>query len=265
MVVCVGYRERDGDRCFNTAVCVHGDGVLGTHRKVHQPAGEPEAYAPGDGFTAFDTPVGRLGMLIDYDKTFPEAARSLALDGAQILACLSAWPTSVTATRDVHRCRGVRRGPCGAGRGAGSRPEPARPAAPRSGAHARPAVHVGRGRGAPPGALPLASAPVTRTPPSGASLHHEGDGTYFWLLCRFCGRLRRCRAACGAVPPRSRAPSASLRDGASATLDLRASTAPPGSVAGRPEACPPQRQGDAQSRLPRSGHCSSGRGVIVLG
>lgn len=48
-----------------------------------------------------DTPVGRLGLLIDYDKTFPEAARSLALDGAQILACLSAWPTSVT-----HRRRG---------------------------------------------------------------------------------------------------------------------------------------------------------------
>ena len=40
------------------------------------------------------------------------------------------------------------------------------------------------------------------------------------LLCRFCGCLRRCRAACGAVPPRSRAPSASLRDGARATLDL---------------------------------------------
>ncbi len=35
-------------------------------------------------------------MLIDYDKTFPEAARTLALDGAEILACLSAWPTSLT-------------------------------------------------------------------------------------------------------------------------------------------------------------------------
>ena len=35
-------------------------------------------------------------MLIDYDKTFPESARALALDGAEILACLSAWPTSVT-------------------------------------------------------------------------------------------------------------------------------------------------------------------------
>lgn len=96
MVVCVGYRERSGGHCYNTAVCLHGDGVLGTHRKVHQPPGESAAYRAGDRFAAFDTPVGRLGMLIDYDKTFPEAARTLALDGAQVLACLSAWPTSVT-------------------------------------------------------------------------------------------------------------------------------------------------------------------------
>jgi nitrilase len=69
---------------------------LGRHRKVHLPAGETAAYRPGEGFAAFDTPVGRLGMLIDYDKTFPESARSLALDGAEILACLSAWPASIT-------------------------------------------------------------------------------------------------------------------------------------------------------------------------
>jgi nitrilase len=37
-----------------------------------------------------------MGMLIDYDKTFPEAARTLALDGANLIACLSAWPASVT-------------------------------------------------------------------------------------------------------------------------------------------------------------------------
>ncbi|HEY3754402.1 MAG TPA: carbon-nitrogen hydrolase family protein, partial [Pseudonocardiaceae bacterium] len=96
MVVCVGYCEADGDRRYNAAVCVTGDGVLGRHRKVHLPAGERVAYAPGDGFAAFDTPAGRVGMLIDYDKTFPESARALALDGAQIVACLSAWPASVT-------------------------------------------------------------------------------------------------------------------------------------------------------------------------
>jgi predicted amidohydrolase len=96
MVVCLGYCEADGDERYNAAVCVSGDGVLGRHRKVHLPAGETVAYRPGDRFAAFDTPVGRVGMLIDYDKTFPESARSLALDGAQILACLSAWPASIT-------------------------------------------------------------------------------------------------------------------------------------------------------------------------
>ncbi|MGW5383578.1 carbon-nitrogen hydrolase family protein [Nocardia sp. NPDC003963] len=96
MTICVGYAEHaDGVR-YNSAVCLNGDGVLGRHRKVHQPAGEHLAYAAGDRFTAFDTPVGRIGMLIDYDKTFPESARSLALDGAHIIAALSAWPASVT-------------------------------------------------------------------------------------------------------------------------------------------------------------------------
>ncbi|MCL8026876.1 carbon-nitrogen hydrolase family protein [Nocardioides bruguierae] len=100
MVVCLGYSEEvveDGRALLhNSAVCVTGDGVLGRHRKVHQPAGESLVYTAGDSFAAFDTPVGRLGMLIDYDKTFPEAARALALDGATTLACLSAWPASVT-------------------------------------------------------------------------------------------------------------------------------------------------------------------------
>ena len=96
LVVCFGYCEDAGDVRYNAAVCVTGDGVLGRHRKVHLPAGETAAYAAGDRFDAFDTPVGRIGMLIDYDKTFPESARSLALDGAEILACLCAWPTSIT-------------------------------------------------------------------------------------------------------------------------------------------------------------------------
>ncbi|ORM26944.1 carbon-nitrogen hydrolase family protein [Williamsia sp. 1135] len=96
MTVCVGYTEAAAGERYNTAVCLTGDGILGTHRKVHQPAGESLAYAAGDDFSAFDTPVGRMGMLIDYDKTFPESARTLALDGARIIAALSAWPASVT-------------------------------------------------------------------------------------------------------------------------------------------------------------------------
>jgi predicted amidohydrolase len=96
MTICVGYAEEALGGRYNAAICVTGDGVLGHHRKVHQPAGESLAYLAGDAFAAFDTPVGRLGMLIDYDKTFPESARALALDGAQIIAALSAWPASVT-------------------------------------------------------------------------------------------------------------------------------------------------------------------------
>jgi len=96
MVVTAGYCERDGDRLYNSAVCVTGDGVLGNHRKVHQPLAENASYDAGSGFAAFDTPVGRLGMMICYDKAFPESARALALDGAEVVVCLSAWPGSAT-------------------------------------------------------------------------------------------------------------------------------------------------------------------------
>jgi predicted amidohydrolase len=97
MAVCLGYAEASvGGGRYNAAICVTGDGVLGTHRKVHQPAGEALTYLAGDGFSVFDTPVGRLGMLIDYDKTFPEAARALAAADAHIIAALSAWPASIT-------------------------------------------------------------------------------------------------------------------------------------------------------------------------
>jgi predicted amidohydrolase len=69
---------------------------LGHHRKVHQPLREDASYGAGDRFSAFDTPVGRLGMMICYDKAFPESARALALDGADVVMCLSAWPGSRT-------------------------------------------------------------------------------------------------------------------------------------------------------------------------
>lgn len=96
MVVCLGYSEHAEGIRWNAAICLHGDGVLGRYRKVHQPPGEALVYASGTIIEAFDTPVGRIGMLIDYDKTFPEAARTLALDDARIIACLCAWPASLT-------------------------------------------------------------------------------------------------------------------------------------------------------------------------
>jgi predicted amidohydrolase len=84
--------------------------VLGNHRKVHQPLNENASYGRGDSFAAFDTPVGRLGMLICYDKAFPEAARALALDGAEIIVVVSAWPGSRTnAPADLAEDRWTRR------------------------------------------------------------------------------------------------------------------------------------------------------------
>jgi len=101
VVVCLGICERSLEggvqRRYSSAVCLSADGVQAVHRKVHQPLGDNSGYAAGEGFAAFDTPVGRLGMLISYDKVFPEAARALALDGAQLIACLSAWPCSPSA------------------------------------------------------------------------------------------------------------------------------------------------------------------------
>jgi predicted amidohydrolase len=96
LTVCFGLCEADGDQRFNTAVCVHDGRVLGVHRKVHLPLKEDGSYDAGDSFDAFDTPVGRLGLLICYDKAFPESSRRLALQGADIVACLSAWPASRT-------------------------------------------------------------------------------------------------------------------------------------------------------------------------
>jgi predicted amidohydrolase len=98
MTVVVGLCEPDGTERYNSAAIVSGDGVHGVHRKIHQPLGESLFYAAGDTLRAFDTPAGRIGALICYDKAFPEAARSLALDGAEIVTVISAWPASRTAT-----------------------------------------------------------------------------------------------------------------------------------------------------------------------
>ncbi|MGW4518725.1 carbon-nitrogen hydrolase family protein [Streptomyces sp. NPDC004393] len=111
MTVVAGYCEAGTDgRRYNSVVCVNGDGVLGNHRKVHQPLSEDASYASGDRFHALDTPVGRIGMMICYDKAFPESARALALDGAEIGVVVSAWPGARTnATTDLAGDRWKRR------------------------------------------------------------------------------------------------------------------------------------------------------------
>lgn len=102
MIVTIGFCELadDGETRYNAAVCLDGENIYGSYRKVHQPLGENMSYSAGDTYRAFDTPVGRVGMQICYDKAFPEAARMLALDGAEIVVSMSAWPAARTATAE---------------------------------------------------------------------------------------------------------------------------------------------------------------------
>jgi predicted amidohydrolase len=102
MVLTIGFCELadDGETRYNAAVCLDGENIYGSYRKVHQPLGENMSYSAGDGYRAFNTPVGRVGMQICYDKAFPEAARMLALDGAEIVVSMSAWPAARTATAE---------------------------------------------------------------------------------------------------------------------------------------------------------------------
>ncbi len=86
-VVAAGLAEREGARAFNSAVLAGREGVIGLYRKVHLFHYEKEVFSPGDrGFPVFQAGTLRVGMMICYDWRFPEAARTLALRGAQVLA-----------------------------------------------------------------------------------------------------------------------------------------------------------------------------------
>ena len=102
LLVAIGFCEldADGETRYNAAALLDGGQIYGSYRKVHQPLGEHMSYSPGPGYSVFETPVGRVGLQICYDKAFPEAARSMALDGAEIIASLSAWPAARTATAE---------------------------------------------------------------------------------------------------------------------------------------------------------------------
>ncbi|HEY0186431.1 MAG TPA: nitrilase family protein [Cellulomonas sp.] len=88
--ICGGFTELDGDRVFNSAALVGPDGVVGVYRKVHLWNDEKRLYSPGDlGFPVFETPIGRIGMMICYDAWFPESMRSLGLAGADLICAPS--------------------------------------------------------------------------------------------------------------------------------------------------------------------------------
>ncbi|HEX4340752.1 MAG TPA: carbon-nitrogen hydrolase family protein [Polyangiaceae bacterium] len=96
-VVVLPLLERQGSELSSNAVVLGADGaVLGRQRQVHV---EPEMRAfcaAGNEFTVFDTPYGRLGVLLGYDGMFPESARALALAGADVIA----WPCTLRHPRD---------------------------------------------------------------------------------------------------------------------------------------------------------------------
>ncbi len=86
-----GLLEREEDALHNSAVLL-GPGVVGRYRKTHLWNKEKLLYEPGRELPVFDTPLGRIGLLICYDAWFPEAARTLALKGAQLLCVPSNAP-----------------------------------------------------------------------------------------------------------------------------------------------------------------------------
>ncbi|HEX7389144.1 MAG TPA: N-carbamoylputrescine amidase [Acidiphilium sp.] len=97
IVVPVSFFERAGQSFFNSVAIVDADGsVLGVYRKSHIPDGpgytEKFYFSPGDtGFRVWNTAHARIGVGICWDQWFPEAARAMALKGAEILL----YPTAI--------------------------------------------------------------------------------------------------------------------------------------------------------------------------
>ena len=97
VVIPTSYFERDGQHYYNSMALVDADGsVLGNYRKSHVPDGpgyeEKFYFRPGNtGFRVWDTRFGRLGVGICWDQWFPEAARAMVLDGAEVLL----YPTAI--------------------------------------------------------------------------------------------------------------------------------------------------------------------------
>lgn len=105
MILIVPFYERAmAGELYNSAVIIDADGeILGQYRKHHLPMSshfnEKFYFRPGNaGFPVFDTPEGRIGIMICYDRHFPEAARLLGLNGAQVV-----FVPTATTTRGYSR------------------------------------------------------------------------------------------------------------------------------------------------------------------
>ena len=97
VVIPVSFFEQDGPAYYNSIATVDADGaVLGVYRKSHIPTGpgyqEKFFFRPGNtGFAAYQTRYGTIGVAICWDQWFPEAARAMALAGADVLF----YPTAI--------------------------------------------------------------------------------------------------------------------------------------------------------------------------
>ncbi len=95
-----GMPERDEETgvLYNSSVYVSGRGDVQSYRKLYPanfgPFEELQYFRRGDALTIADSELGRIGLLICYDTFFPEVAKGLALEGAEILACISAAPAT---------------------------------------------------------------------------------------------------------------------------------------------------------------------------
>lgn len=87
MYIVAGLPESSLGHFHNSAVFVGPEGFIGTYRKTHLFYEETLWFTPGDtGFQVFETTIGRIGIMICFDWFFPEAMRTLALKGAQLVA-----------------------------------------------------------------------------------------------------------------------------------------------------------------------------------
>jgi len=84
--ITAGIAEKDGETLYNSSVLVGPKGFIGKYRKVHLFREEKKWFSPGNiGFSVWDIGETKIGMMICFDWIFPEAARSLALQGAEVI------------------------------------------------------------------------------------------------------------------------------------------------------------------------------------
>jgi predicted amidohydrolase len=88
--------EKTKATIFNAAVLVGPKGVIGKYRKMYLPTHsvfeEKRYFRSGDQAAAFNTPIGKIGLIICYDVFFPEVCRLTRLKGANLIVCISASP-----------------------------------------------------------------------------------------------------------------------------------------------------------------------------